>query len=109
MLRTDVINEIWQERLRQIGEEDYTVTHDDEHTDFSLSKAAACYADCAATHFDIEDEYEVIEAPRDWPWDDKFWKPKTPRRDLVRAAALIIAEIERIDRAKAREAAQNET
>lgn len=32
-----------------------------------------------------------------WPWDSKWWKPKTDREDLVRAAALIIAEIERID------------
>lgn len=34
-----------------------------------------------------------------WPWQRKWWKPKDPRRDLVRAGALIIAEIERIDRA----------
>jgi len=27
-----------------------------------------------------------------------WWKPKGPRRDLIRAAALIVAEIERIDR-----------
>jgi hypothetical protein len=33
-----------------------------------------------------------------------WWKPKDRRRDLVRAAALIIAEIERLDRdAEARE------
>jgi hypothetical protein len=34
-----------------------------------------------------------------WPWDLKWWKPTTPRRDLVKAAALIVAEIERLDRA----------
>jgi len=33
-----------------------------------------------------------------WPWDPKWWKPKDRRRDLVRAAALIIAEIDRHDR-----------
>ncbi|AKQ30008.1 TPA: hypothetical protein JI225_05075 [Acinetobacter baumannii] len=27
-----------------------------------------------------------------------YWKPKSPRQDLVRAAALLIAEIERLDR-----------
>lgn len=32
------------------------------------------------------------------PWDEKWWKPKNPRRDLVKAGALILAEIERIDR-----------
>ena len=34
-----------------------------------------------------------------WPWAASWWKPKNRRRDLVRAAALIVAEIERIDRA----------
>ncbi|HID0369034.1 TPA: hypothetical protein ACXAX7_003462 [Acinetobacter baumannii] len=33
-----------------------------------------------------------------WPFADTFWKPKSPRQDLVRAAALLIAEIERLDR-----------
>lgn len=37
--------------------------------------------------------------PRGWPWGSSWWKPKDPRRDLVRAGALILAEIERIDRA----------
>jgi hypothetical protein len=34
-----------------------------------------------------------------WPWHDDWWKPKDRRRDLIRAAALIVAEIERLDRA----------
>ena len=37
--------------------------------------------------------------PSYWPWEPRWWKPKNPRRDLVRAAALLIAEIERLDRA----------
>jgi len=36
---------------------------------------------------------------RTWPWAEKWWKPKNERRDLVKAAALILAEIERLDRA----------
>jgi hypothetical protein len=31
-------------------------------------------------------------------WDRDSWKPKDRRRNLVRAAALLIAEIERLDR-----------
>ncbi|SUU02078.1 Uncharacterised protein [Acinetobacter baumannii] len=42
--------------------------------------------------------YQSEEAPEYWPWDDCYWKPKSPRQDLVRAAALLIAEIERLDR-----------
>lgn len=90
--------DVLEERRRQVDSEGWSFDHDQQHNLFELAKAAACYADCVAEHFDIEEEYEVIEVPTDWPWDDKWWKPKNPRRDLVRAAALIIAEIDRIDR-----------
>lgn len=32
-------------------------------------------------------------------WDMQWWKPGSPRRNLVKSGALILAEIERIDRA----------
>jgi len=41
--------------------------------------------------------------PDVWPWGGFTWKPTTPRRDLVKAAALILAEIERLDRATNKE------
>jgi hypothetical protein len=37
--------------------------------------------------------------PTDWPWPESWWKPTGDRRNLVKAGALILAEIERIDRA----------
>ncbi|HHW2459226.1 TPA: AAA family ATPase [Pseudomonas aeruginosa] len=36
-----------------------------------------------------------------WPWDEQWWKPTSARRDLVKACALALAEIERLDRAAA--------
>jgi hypothetical protein len=33
-----------------------------------------------------------------WPFERSAWKPKSPRSDMVKAAALIVAEIERLDR-----------
>jgi hypothetical protein len=35
--------------------------------------------------------------PACWPWTRDWWKPQDFRRDLVRAAALILAELERFD------------
>jgi len=37
---------------------------------------------------------EIVSA-----WAREWWKPKDRRRDLIRAAALIVAEIERLDHA----------
>jgi hypothetical protein len=42
--------------------------------------------------------------PDDWPWDWRFWKPSVdPIRDLVKAGALIAAEIDRLQRKKNKE------
>ena len=95
---SQAINDVIAERKRQIEEEGWTPEHDEGHTRFELAAAGACYAENAAIHFDENDYYELIEVPEGWPWEQWWWKPKDPRRDLVRAAALIIAEIDRIDR-----------
>lgn len=88
------------ERLRQIGEENWTPEHDDEHDEGELSGAAACYAQGSDLLWagPYGGKYLV------WPWDPEYWKP-TPDdrvRELVKAGALILAEIERLQRAKAK-------
>ena len=100
---TKVIEEIAAERKRQIDVEKFDITHDDRENDSGgLACAAATYAANVAADLMLE---ENILAPRIkavvqwlWPWHPKWWKPKSPRRDLIRAAALIVAEIERLDR-----------
>jgi len=61
-----------------------------------LALAGACYALW---------DFPVLEVNRIakelWPWADRWWKPKSVRHDLIRAAALIVAEIERLDRGAA--------
>lgn len=92
------------ERQRQVNVEGWTPAHDDTHHNNEMAFAASCYAfHAAAASWDLEDDefpYDAHPVPKQWPWDDEWWKPKSPRRDLVRAAALILAEIERLDRAK---------
>lgn len=88
------------ERKRQIEKEDWTPEHDDEHQYGDLARAAACYAlGHRVKEYRI---YSGAEFSTDvWPWDADSWKPKSPRENLVRAGALILAEIERLDRAQA--------
>jgi len=94
-----VLAEVAAERRRQIEREGWTLEHDDEHTNMELARAAVCYA-YEATRTDYQRETDAGVVPMMWPveWDESWWKPKDRRRDLIRAAALIIAEIERLDR-----------
>ena len=91
-----ILGEIATERLRQIEAEGWTLEHYDEHELGELAQAGAAYALMSIRNYD----YAEAICPDCWPWEFDWFKPKNPRRDLVRAAALIIAEIERIDRAK---------
>lgn len=91
---TNAAREVLAERLRQVEVERWTPEHDDEHENGELAKAAACYALQSALPGN-EGDYL-----RFWPseWDPSWWRPKDRRNDLKRAAAMLIAEIERIDR-----------
>ncbi len=82
--------DLLEERRRQIMVEGWTPEHDDAHDNGEMADAAALYASMRVRH---------ITGFATWPWDAKWWKPTNPRRDLVKAGALIVAEIERIDRA----------
>lgn len=103
--RGSAIDDIAAERRRQIEAEGWTPEHDDAHSEGDLSRAAACYAAHASAYQRVTvplSAYQSAETVRDeygWPWAKAWWKPSTPRRDLVKAGALIVAEIERIDRA----------
>jgi DNA-binding XRE family transcriptional regulator len=75
---------IADERLRQVTQEGYTAEHDDAHS--SLLPAAICYA--------VENG-ENSDPPIGWPWARRDWKPAGRIRNLVRAGALIAAELDR--------------
>lgn len=94
------------ERRRQMEVEGWTIEHDDAHGRHDMPRAAACYAWVASLSGDVRelmghcDEWNTMPVFRAlWPWDRKWWKPTGRRRDLVKAGALIAAEIDRLDRA----------
>jgi hypothetical protein len=100
---TKAAQDVLAERQRQVEVEGWGAAHDDVHHNGELGAAAACYASphraFKAVTF-VGRGYEPITSYRDlWPWRDEWWKPKDRRADLVRAGALILAEIERLDRA----------
>lgn len=107
---SDVLSDIQQERNRQQVAEGYTSDHDDKHADGSLVYGAVCYS--LATRADGDTWLEVHNSngalrvtPREladslWPWTRPASAPKATekRKRLVQAAALLVAEIERMDR-----------
>lgn len=83
--------DVQAERRRQITAEGWTPDHDDLYCAAELPRAAAAYILSGAND----------EAPAIWPFSAKWWKPRDARANYMRAGALILAEIERLDRAAA--------
>jgi hypothetical protein len=92
------LRDVAAERARQIAVEGWTPEHDDEHGSGEMAAAAAAYAFRAHTATKDVARYYAADPLDFWPWASSWWKPTTPRRDLIKAAALIVAEIERLDR-----------
>jgi hypothetical protein len=112
---------IAEERLRQLRDEGFDADHDDRHCNGELAAGAIAYASRMPTYERCskatEPDQVVFRDP--WPWDT-CWdnrskvrglradlapngKPLPDRvrmriRDLVKAGALIAAEIDRLQR-----------
>ncbi|MDY1482858.1 hypothetical protein [Pseudomonas aeruginosa] len=89
--------DVQAERRRQITAEGWTPEHDDAHSHGEMARAAACYALAGSSA--PNDGTAALLVSLAWPWDEQWWKPTSARRDLVKACALALAEIERLDRA----------
>lgn len=78
------------ERKRQVEGEQWDQSHDDNHIFHELAIAAGCYA--LPPTIGTRTEH--------WPWDWGWWKPEPDNRirELVKAGALIAAEIDRLQR-----------
>ncbi|UYW25733.1 DUF551 domain-containing protein [Methylorubrum extorquens] len=96
---SEAAKDVLAERRRQVTAEGWSPEHDDTHSRGEMAQAAACYAlPQAQRHcLDTRDNRPILTHL--WPWDQAWWKPGDRRRELVKAGALILAEIERLDRA----------
>lgn len=95
------------ERDRQMVVEGHGPIHDDTHMADELAVAAAAYATPEnrrgyAHHYKYD--RPMVRLPVGWPWEPEAWKPGDPAnrqdriRELVRAGALLAAEIDRLQR-----------
>lgn len=103
---TQAARDVLAERQRQISAEGFTHEHDDtddgDHDRGQIAVAAAAYA---LTDFPGVGREAAERLWDSAGWDTSYYRPKDRRRNLVKAAALLLAEIERLDRAAAKAAA----
>jgi len=86
--------DVLAERRRQVEAEGWSAEHDDTHTGGELARAAASYA-VGGGLFKVN----ALQVPQQvWPYRWEYKPSDDERRNLVKAAALMLAEIERIDR-----------
>lgn len=100
--QTNAARDVLAERQRQISDEGWERERDDTYKHGELAAAAASYAQCAGLQGEGATTENAFKTPfvENWPWSEPWWKPSSePRRNLVKAGALILAEIERLDRA----------
>lgn len=94
---------ITAERQRQICEEGFTPECDERYSHCELLDAAICYAGVAGSIVLGTDggKEAAVGLLQSWPWPPSCWKPTSdPISNLVKAAALIAAEIDRLQHVK---------
>lgn len=99
-MSSQAILDVEAERKRQIDVEGWTHDLDDQYRAGELCGAAVAYA-MATAEFLATGKVAGREPHPLFRFDPRWWKPSTARRNLVKAAALIVAEIERLDRPEA--------
>lgn len=101
--------DVFHERMRERCDVEFSKERDDNYVEGELAAAAASYAlftsyQAKGLVRGIPINISTQEPLVTWPWARKWWKPSVdPRRNLVVAGALILAEIERLDRAAERQ------
>lgn len=104
-----VAREVLAERKRQVEKEGWSLAHDDAHDTGELARAAGYFAMAAAMNDITRREMETTGGSADAEiaalqylrpdWEPKSLRLKGRRRELLIGAALMMAEIERLDRA----------
>jgi hypothetical protein len=87
-----IISEVAAERRRQTTELGWTPEHDDQHDNDQIIYAALDY---------MMPSRKL--APNSWAYNAKVVRRIPRRAELIKACALLVAEIERLDRREAHE------
>ena len=99
---------VLRERLEQIERHGHDAAHDDVHDAGEIGHAAFAYlaaglsADMRGALGPLADSAAALAATADavWPWEPELFRPHDYETCLTKAAAMILAELDRVARAK---------
>src|SRR5690606_34959468 len=100
---TRAAQDVLAERRRQIEIEGWTSEHDDGHVNDEIAAMACFYAMPPGARKWSAGAFGEVIIPEGW-----VAKEGDRRSELVKAGALILAEIERLDRQQSREAVHDQ-
>ena len=86
-MKTTGIDLVKEEREKQINKHGYTTVHDRHHPNKAVLYGALAYLNSAI--------YSPTVGIEDWPFKEESFKPEGDIKNLVKAAAMIIAEIDK--------------
>ena len=86
-MKTTAIDLVKKEREKQISKHGYTTAHDRQHPKKAVLYGALAYLNSVI--------YSPTVGTEDWPFEEESFKPEGDIKNLVKAAAMIIAEIDK--------------
>lgn len=86
-MKSTAIDLVKEEREKQINKYGYTTVHDRQHHSKVVLYGALAYLNSTI--------YSSTAGIEDWPFEKESFKPEGDIKNLVKAAAMIIAEIDK--------------
>lgn len=108
LMDNGAISDVLAERVDQVFRHGFTREHDATHPPSDLPLAALTYLEDAIAKLGGAGQAGPVdglapEVPAAWPWRD-FFRPADARTNLVKAAAFLLAAIDRLDDARPHDA-----
>lgn len=84
------------ERIAQIEANGFTLAHDEGHHPAQLAAGAASYLNTGIDQLNGI-EHDPQDPADTWPWEREAWRPGDARTNIVKALAIGLAVLDRLD------------
>lgn len=103
VLSGEALSRLLRERIEQVERHGYTRSHDADHQEGEIGLGALAYL-CAGLAVELGDGFDeaaarqaacLDSAANVWPWPRELFRPHDYETCLVKAGAMILAELDR--------------